>query len=778
MNQAKGILHAETNLSASAAKPTRRKRVLRGLLQGALLLSFALFITHALFHEHLIDDARFAIPPDALSIVDHEGAPLRHARGRGADRRWVSLDRIDQDLIDCVIAVEDQRFYSHDGADLRATSRALVDDLIPGGRHSGASTITQQLIKLVYGRERGFSAYLGKGFEILRARELETRMSKDEILEQYLNRLPYGHGIEGIERAAQAYFGHPASDLTLGEAALLAGLPQAPSRLDPRRHLDRALHRRNSVLARLAAQHTRSSAELDAARHERPAILDASPRAYRAARFVDHVLTDVRAGRIASEHGSVSTSLDLPLQSLAEAELSATLARFRGRGATNAAGLVVLNTTGEIRAYVAAADVHGEGGALDLLRAQRQPGSTLKPFVYAAFFEQGGGPASIVDDIQTAMTGHAGALYSADNYDGRQRGPITARQALSGSLNLAALDVSRRVGQERVLRELRGFGLAANHQADDLGAAVVLGGADVTALQLTTAYMTLAREGTRIPLRSTALGREALHPERAVPAEAAMLVREILSDRDARRAGFGHDLTELAGDGDVALKTGTSQGWRDAWCVVFDDDFTVLVWLGDPSGDPMRQVSGYEAAAPAAMRILRRARERRDELIPASAPSIHEGTEAALVHAHVCTQTGLRPGPHCHHVAQESFSRGNVPTRTCDAHDEDGTLLLAPRYATWLAEAAPLGMRIGQATASRAPALRVTYPEDGAVLLMPLRESSASIPLRANADDVTFEVDGTRLPSGLYRLREGEHTVIAITGRTRSTANVFSVRRQ
>jgi penicillin-binding protein 1C len=778
MESKRAVEMQQTLASPPATKTSLRMRVARRLLAGVALVSLALFITHSLFHEALIDDARFVIPPDALSITDHEGAPLRHARGRGADRRWVSLEHIDQDLIDCVVAVEDQRFYSHDGVDARATSRALLDDLIPGGRHSGASTITQQLVKLVYGRAHGPSAYVAKAFEILRARELETRMSKDEILEQYLNRLPYGHGIEGIERAAQAYFGHPASDLTLGEAALLAGLPQAPSRLDPRRHLDRALQRRNTVLARLAAQGTRSAAELDAARHEAPRILDASPRAYRAPRFVDHVLTDVREGRIESQHGSVSTSLDLTLQTHAEAELSATLARFRSRGATNAAGVVVLNATGEIRAYVGAADVHGEGGALDLLRVHRQPGSTLKPFVYAAFFEQGGGPASIVDDIRTAMTGHAGALYSADNYDGHQRGPIPARLALAGSLNLAALDVSRRVGQERVLRELRAFGLASGHQADDVGAAVVLGGADVTALELTAAYMTLARRGTRIPLRATALLGEPLEPSRAVPEEAAMLVREVLADRDARRAGFGRDLAELAGEGEVALKTGTSQGWRDAWCAVFDEDFTVVVWLGDPSGDPMRQVSGFDAAAPAAMRILRRARERRDELVPASAPAAH-GTESALVHAHVCTQTGLRPGPHCHHVAQESFAPGAVPTRTCDAHDEDGTLLLAPRYATWLNEATPLGMRIGSNHAIATPTVSVTYPEDGAILLMPLHGDTA-IPLRASlTEGVRFEVDGVQLPEGgLFHLREGAHRVVAVAANLRSAPSVFEVRRQ
>jgi penicillin-binding protein 1C len=779
------------------AKLGARARAVSWLFARALLVALAAGLAaHAAFHRRLIDETRFTIPGDAFSVVDHTGATLRRQRGAGragelVDRRWVSLDRVDRDVVDAVIAVEDQRFREHAGVDLLATARALGQDLVPGGRRSGASTITQQLVKLVYGRERGWlSGAASKGLEILRAIELEERMSKDEILEQYLNRLPYGNGVEGIERAAEAYFGRGADELSLGEAALLAGLPQAPSRLDPRRHLERAIRRRDHVLGRMLALGLRTPEEIRLARAERPAIRRESPRSYRAPRFADQVVARVRRGELVPDAGAVETSLDLALQGEAEEILAASVARFDGRGASNGAAVVVVHATGEIRAYVGAARPDGEGGALDLLRARRQPGSTLKPFVYALFFERGNGPATVVDDLRAPMTGHAGALYSAENYDGTERGPVSARVALASSLNLAALDVARRLGQDRLVGGLASLGLAADRDAAELGAAAVLGGADVAPLELAEAYAALARGGERVPLLLTPLAGRPLEPRRVLSREAALLVRDVLSDRAARRSGFGADLAELAGRADVALKTGTSQGWRDAWAAVFDDDFTVVVWLGDPSGDPMERVSGFEAAAPAAMHILGAARMRRDELVSADAvapptgPANGEGATQGrdvIVHAHVCSQTGLRPGPRCTHVVDEVFARGHVPSRTCDQHAEDGALLLGERYASWVEANAPLGARLRGATASAGElAPRVTHPAEGAVLVAP-PGAHPRIPLRAAIgalarSDARFEIDGVALEEAAWALAPGAHTVVAIVAGRRSGPSRFEVR--
>jgi penicillin-binding protein 1C len=276
--------------------------------------------------------------------------------------------------------------------------------------------------------------------------------------------------------------------------------------------------------------------------------------------------------------------------------------------------------------------------------------------------------------------------------------------------------------------------------------------------------------------------------------DAALLVRDVLSDREARRAGFGDDLASLArsalpGQSDVALKTGTSASWRDAWAASFDDDFTVIVWVGDPSGDPMERVSGFEAAAPAAMQILGAARARRDDLVPADAPAILAEQERpaaeALAHAHVCRHSGLLPGPRCTHIVSEVFRRGHVPTRTCDGHDADGALLLSERYRAWLAASRPLAMRLRSeaepSSVSELP-IRVTHPEGGAILVAPVG-LRARIPLRAALgatprSDARFEIDGRAVDGDSWELAPGSHRIVALVQGRRSEPSAFEVRRQ
>lgn len=776
----------------------RRPAWTRRLAGRVILLCAALLglgrIALATLQSGLVDESRFAIPSDSYSVLDRHGRPLRHERPRSRgeaapDRRWVRLEEIDRDLVDAVVAVEDHRFFEHQGVDPLATAHAVAAFVVPGMRLRGASTITQQLVKLVYGRPHGFGSKL---LEIVRALELERRWSKAAILEQYLNRLPYAHGIEGVERAAEAYFGRSARELTLSEAALLAGLPQAPSRLDPRRHLARALARRDVVLTRMLALGLRSDAEVRAALAERPSLALDVPRAYRAPRFVDAVVREIRRGTLAPFEGRVRTSLDLELQREVEHLLRGTLSTFERRGASNAAAVVVRVATGEILAYVGAArsGAHAEAGQMDLLRARRQPGSTLKPFLYALWFERGGSPASIVDDLASPMTGRAGALYAAENYDGLERGPVSARLALGGSLNLAALDVARRLGPDRLVSGLASFGLATARPASELGAAVVLGGADVTALELAEAYVALARGGVRIPLRLTPLADTELRGRRVVSASAAALVRHVLSDPAVRRSAFGDDLVRFSGsDGDAgppALKTGTSQGWRDAWAAVFDDDFVVVVWVGDPSGDSMDRVSGFEAAAPMAMRALGAARARWEEL--RSGPGLVRAADAGsdsearheVVYAHVCAHSGLRPSGRCSRVVREVFARGTVPERSCDVHAEDGTVLLPERYRGWLERAQPHGFRLLEGLDAPSLAPEVAYPRDGAVLLVPAG-SRAQIPLRARVGsvpraDATFEVDGERLVGPAWTPRAGSHRLVAIVQGRRSAPVQVEVR--
>jgi penicillin-binding protein 1C len=477
-------------------------------------------------------------------------------------------------LVDAVLAAEDRRFRSHAGVGWRAAVRAALTTAVPGARRSGASTLSQQLVKMVHGRPHGLAS---KASEVLHAIELERRLGKDEILEQYLNRVPFGDRIAGVERASEEYFGHPASALTVAEAALLAGIPQAPSATEPRRHLARALARRDHVLRRMRAAGTLDDDTLSAALGERPGIRPAAPAPYLAPRFVDAALAEHAAGAIERSAGVLGTSLDLDLQRRAEGVLGAAVGAFERRGATNAAAIVVANASGEVLAYVGAARAGRDvpGACVDLLRRPRQPGSSLKPFAYELLFEKGGTAATVLSDASSSWTGARGALFEPRDYDGREQGPVRARVALASSLNLAALDAASRVGAEALLARLGALGLRTRGGPERFGAAAVLGGLDVEPVELARAYLALARGGTSVPLAFAPVGPQ---PGReAMRADAAAVVRDVLSDSRAR---------------------------RDAWAAAFSERFTVVVWLGDPQGRPLAGVSGFEAAAPAAARLL------------------------------------------------------------------------------------------------------------------------------------------------------------------------------
>lgn len=741
----------------------RRTLVIAGRAAGLVLALSAVAIA-ALWAVTDVDRARFVRPADSITITDRSGEPLRQVRSEGYDRRWVSLDRISPHLVDAVIAVEDRRFYEHEGVDARAVARAALTSWWPGRRASGASTITQQLVKRVYGRPHGL---WDKPREMMRALLLEEEMEKDWILEQYLNRLPFGDNIVGVARASEAYFGRPPSELSLPEAALLAGIPQAPSALDPRRHLPAAIRRQRFVLARMRDLGRVDEASYRAAVAAPITIRARDPRPWSAPRFADAALEELRAGRLSRRGGVVRTSLDLVLHERVERILERAVQDGAPRGVTNAAAIVVANETGEILAYVGAARAgQGAPGAwLDLLRARRQPGSTLKPFVYELFFERGGTAASLLDDLSTPMTGGAGELYLARDYDGRERGPLRARAALSASSNLAALDAARRVGPERIVARLSALGFTELAPPDRYGAAIVLGGADVRPVDLAGAYVTLARGGTRVPLSYGPT--DGVTPVRVLEPAAARITRDVLADGAARREAFGDDLRALFGEEPFALKTGTSHGWRDAWTAAFTDAFTVVVWLGDPGGRPLAGLSGFEGAARPAVRVLAAAHERMDALgiQPAA------GEEGELAQARVCAATGLLAGPRCSHAIDERFAPGTVPRSTCDAHRSDGRVALPPRYARWIEAARPAGFALGDAQRSEAPP-RVEHPRDGARLVVDPRRSSA-IPLRASvegapAEDARFEVDGAALEEPRWVPEAGEHVIVAIVGGRRS----------
>ena len=724
--------------------------------RAAFVFAIALFVAWTSVAPHLVSRDDFTIPDGSITITDRHGEPLRHVRHRDMHRRWVAIDDVSGDFLLAMVVAEDKRYFEHSGVDLRALARAVGYAVAPTSRRSGASTITQQTVKLTFGRP--FGAW-SKPLEVLRALSLEQQMTKDEILEQYVNRLPYADNVVGIARAAESYFGKTPAQLTLAEGALLAGLPQAPTRYDPRRHPEAARERRSVVLRRMHrlgvidAERLRDA--LDAPIRVRP-----ESRPWHAPRFADRVLGAYRHGEVRTDSTRrVRSTLDLAMQDATESVLRAAVERELDRGVTNGAAIVVDNKTGEVRAYVGAARPNGPGGAMDLLEAGRQPGSTLKPFVYELFFERGGTAASVLADVAAPMRGGRGETFEARDYDGRERGPVRARAALAASLNLAALDAARQVGAERIVDRLRALGLRNVGSAREYGAAIALGGLDVRPIDLARAYVTLAREGSRIGLRFTpspvALeGREVLDPE------AARLTIDILRDSAARRDGFGRDLTDLA-RGDFALKTGTSSGHRDAWAAAFTDELTVVVWIGDPEGRPLEGVSGFGGAAPIAARILGAVRTETE--LP----------RAELVVEAVCPLSGARPGPGCPHAISERFVAGTGPTHVCPFHQPDGTVVLPASYAGWQARVRRAGTRIEQLTDRGR--LRIVRPRDGARLLVdpsrPPRVDLQATLAGTFATDVLWSVDGAPAARS-WSPTPGEHRIEARLGDRTASASV------
>ena len=700
---------------------------MRRLARAAFACTIGLALAWLTIVPNLVSRDDFTIPPGSITITDRHGEPLRHVRHHDQHQRWVALDDVSQEFLLAMVVAEDKRFFDHAGVDLLALLRAVGYAIAPTNRRSGASTITQQTVKLTFGRPFGLWS---KPLEVLRALSLEQQMSKAEILEQYVNRLPYADNVVGIARASESYFGKPPDELSLAEAALLAGLPQAPTRYDPRRRPEAARGRRGVVLRRM---HRLGVIDAEQLRDALAAPIRVAPesRPWRAPRFADRVLGAYRHGEVRADASrNVRSTLDLRIQDATESIVRAAVERQLDRGVTNGAAIVVDNATGEVRAYVGAARPDGPGGAMDLLEAGRQPGSTLKPFVYELLFERGGTAASVLADVVAPMRGGHGETFEARDYDGRERGPVRARAALAASLNLAALDAAREVGAERIVDRLRTVGLRDVESAREYGAAIALGGLDVRPIDLARAYVTLAREGSRIGLRFTPAG-VALEGREVLEPNAARLTTDILRDAAARRDGFGSDLTDLA-RGDFALKTGTSSGFRDAWAAAYTDELTVVVWIGDPEGRPLDGVSGFSGAAPIAARILGAARSH-DEMPRAS----------FVVHA-VCPLSGARPGPGCPHAISESFVAGTGPTHVCPFHQPDGTVVLPASYAGWQARVRQAGTRIAQL--GERGHLRVVRPRDGARLLIdrarPPRVDLQATLAGAFATDVAWFVDG------------------------------------
>ncbi|MFO8233152.1 MAG: penicillin-binding protein 1C, partial [Longimonas sp.] len=540
-----------------------------------------------------------APPPEApqtLRITDRQGVPLRTLYPNGRHRP-VSLNDVDTVAVQALLATEDQRFYTHIGIDVLSVLGSAWANLRAGRVVRGASTVTMQVAKALRGGPE--RSWWNKMAEAHLALRLELRWSKDRILETWLNRVSFGNRAHGIEAAARLYFGTSARDLTPHQSTYLVGLPQRPGYYNPYRFPERAARRQRHVLGALVEHGVITTAD-SAEWADVPLRVRQPSQTRRAPHFTTMLLQnandDARSAR------EWRTTLDAALQARIEARVQTRLHRLRDQNVTNAAVLVLDNERGAIRAYVGSRNFWNDAiaGENDGVRMQRQPGSTLKPFLYGHTLDQRTyTPASILPDIPLHVPS-AGGAFTPSNYDNRFHGPVPLREALAASYNVPAVYVAREIGPSALLTTLRQAGFdTLDRTGAHYGVGLALGNGEVRLIDLAEAYAGLARGGARPTAHARTWTRTAtgdtLHHTQPTPAALGLApattvqLTDMLSDAEARAPGFGVE-TPLELPFPVAVKTGTSKDYRDNWTVGYTPQHTVAVWVGNFDGSPMQNV--------------------------------------------------------------------------------------------------------------------------------------------------------------------------------------------
>ena len=609
---------------------------------------------------------------ESTKIYDRNGVLLYEVFDpTGGRRTVVPLEHVPGHIRNATIATEDPTFYANPGFNPLSILRAFWQNLREGGIVSGASTITQQVVKNTFlSPEVTFSR---KTKEAILATEITRRYSKDSILEIYLNQNYYGNLAYGIGAASEVYFDKPVGELTLPEAALLAGIPQGPAIYDPYTNLAAAKIRQSIVLDLMAKRGYISSVQ---ARNAKQEELHLAPQTIdmKAPHFVVYVQE-----RLEAQYGTelvyrgglrVYTSLDMEIQDSAQRIIRERVAELSELDATNAA-LVALNPqNGQILAMVGSADFYNEDidGQVNVALRPRQPGSSIKPINYVAAFERGWTAATMIMDIKTQFPDGANPPYEPHNHDNKEHGPVLVRGALARSLNIPAVKTLQFVTLPGMLEMAHRLGITSLSRPD-YGLSLTLGGGDVKLLELIGAYAAFANGGRRVAptpiLRiedsdgrlisdaSDEVGQQVLNPRHVY------LITSILSDREARLPTYGpNNILELPFP--VTAKTGTTDDYRDAWTIGYTPDIVTGVWVGNSDGTPMNRVYGSRGAGPIwhdFMLELLGDRPTRDFAVP-------EG----MVTVEICPVSGKLHTEKCPPGVKEIFVAGTEPQEPCDVH--------------------------------------------------------------------------------------------------------------
>lgn len=610
-----------TLVTKSRSRSVRTKYVRLTIAAVVMLLMVFCSATYLFydFYIHLpvpqdIGKVNFAL---TSHLYDRNGKSL-YDFYKDQQRTPIKLSELPPYVANATIAIEDKDFYNHQGVSLiSGIARAFRETYLRNKGVQGGSTITQQLVKTaLLSPERTLTR---KFKEIIIALETERVYSKDKILEMYLNQVPYGGSVYGVEEASRKFFGKSAKDITLSEAALLAGLPQAPSIYSPFTNYESAVARRDQVLQEMLLQNLISNDEYETAVRETVHLIeDTIP--IKAPHFVFYVrkyLEKYLDTKDLYQGGyMIRTTLDLDIQSKAEQILQEEIAKVNYLNVTNGAILVTNPSTGEILAMVGSVDFFdGVSGEFNVTTALRQPGSSIKPIMYAYALQNGFTAATSIIDAPTSFQTGGSESYRPVNYDGRFHGIVTVRNALANSYNIPAVKVMNKIGVPEFMDFAKAMGIDTWDDPSRYGLSLALGGGEVTMTNMAQAYGVLANAGKRVELSPiiTLAGQGGIFKgldsddgQQVIDPAYAYIISDILSDNRARASAFGYNSQLEIPGYKVAVKTGTTDEKRDNWTIGYTPDYLVVVWVGNNDHSPMNPylTSGVTGASPIWNRMI------------------------------------------------------------------------------------------------------------------------------------------------------------------------------
>lgn len=617
----------------------------------------------------------------------------------GGFYKEVKYSDLPKNLIEAVISAEDKNFFKHKGIDYKAILRAFISNILNRKIVSGGSTITQQLSKSIINRERN---YINKFYEALDSIRLEKNLTKEEILTEYLNRIFFGNNCYGIGAAAELYFKKEVKDLNINESVILASIIKSGTKFNPYKYEERLHLRKIYVLGQMKNNNYIKEEEYNNYINENTTIYtNREKNILKAPHFVMYIKDSLDKLKY-SNITEVKTTLDYKMQKEASLVISNASQSLHSFNVRNISCVILNAKTGEVLSMIGSMDYFDRetDGSVNGAIALRQPGSALKPFLYAYLFDNGESPASVIGDIKTYINSPGGD-YIPENFDRKYRGPVTIRDALANSLNIPAVRWLSKYSLKDFQNILLKSGLRSiDKNPDYYGYSLVLGSAEVRLIDLASAYTIFPNSGIFINHYSAVslkkengeifyFPKKSYTHKRVISEESAYLINKILSDRNARMGSF-RSYRGLVYPFSIAIKTGTSKGSRDAWAIGYTKDYIVGLWLGDFKGSEMINITGGNGAVPILYDLFSMLNKSQKET------KWHKPKD--IVEREICLISGKLRGEFCKETRLEEFSIFNVPKEECDVHNlyikrnSDGSidkkvfLNLPSEYNDWIKE--------------------------------------------------------------------------------------------